>query len=118
MGFTFYDSVLPGAWSLDSGRSLHGARGQSNAWHAASLFQFSKFSLRSEGHPHCPQPGFLSTLSQLVQHVSGKKVASDSSQWPKTTGASWEGLWNPWEPSGLGLAGLNLAQQDYSWLLG
>lgn len=36
----------------------------------ASLFQFSTFFLRDEGHPCCP--GFLSTLSQLVQYVSGE----------------------------------------------
>lgn len=74
--------------------------------------------IRSEGHPTGPHPGFLSTRSHLVQHVSGKKVASDPSHWPKATAASWEGLWNPWEPSGLGLPGLNLAQQDCSQFLG
>ena len=92
---------------LVSGQWQVPARGQSNAWHSASLFQFSESFLEGEGHPRCPQPRFLSTLSQLVQYVSGEKVPSDPSRWPKAKGASWEGLRNSWELSGLGLSGLN-----------
>lgn len=51
-----------------------------------------------EGHPRCPQPVFLSVLSQIVQHVSGEKGPSDPSQWPSATGARWEGLGNPGSP--------------------
>lgn len=76
---------------LVSGQWQVPARGQSNAWHSASLFQFPKSFLEGEGHPQCPQPHFLSTLCQLVQYVSGEKVPSDPSRLPKATGAGREG---------------------------
>lgn len=95
------------AWSLVCEQWQVPARGQSDAWHAAPLFQFSKSFLGAEECPCCPQPGFLSPLSQLVQHVSGEKGPSDPGRWPKATGASWAGLRSPWEPSGLGPSGLN-----------
>ena len=105
IGFAFCDchALVSGLWAVAGPHTE--ARAAPGVLPPFSSFP-NPFSGVKDTTPTLPSAWF-SLVSTSGACLGREGVFIEPSHPPKATGASWEGLWNPWLLSGLGLSGLS-----------